>query len=222
MEHEDPAMQAAPLSNFSYVDAQLAATELSEDDLRLVESHQAHIAQSRQVGARLSRQVCSSVRPPTNDSRLLTLRNVENRFTVRGCLLALHAYWAHRLSSQSRSYLADCSGGIRALLPVVQTAIASLGERPADEAAAQAWDVNAHALDAQAEEAAAQQFADEPTQAAWARWVHREQLKALRNQLAASEVVGQYAGARHTQASQPWTVSPPLVDNVYLLAYFAR
>lgn len=78
---------------------------------------------------------------------------------------------------------------------VSQNAVASLGARPEEEGAAQAWDLNANAVDAQTEQAASQEFGTEATEAAWTRYVHREHLLALRNQLAAGELVGHYAGA---------------------------
>lgn len=86
-----------------------------------------------------------------------------------------------------------------------QNAVASLGPRPEEEAAAHAWDLNANAVDAQAEQDASQEFGTEATEAAWTRYVQREHLLVLRNQLAAGELVGQYAGAH----PKPWARCPP-------------
>ena len=49
MEKDDGAAQ--PVSSLVYLDAQLAATELTAEEKELVEVHRMHIAQSRQVRA---------------------------------------------------------------------------------------------------------------------------------------------------------------------------
>ena len=70
-----------------------------------------------------------------------------------------------------------------------QAAISQLGERPKEEAQAQAWDMHYNAVDATAHDAAAREYPDAETQNAWERYLHREQLLVLRDQLI------QYGGA---------------------------
>ena len=65
-----------------------------------------------------------------------------------------------------------------------------LGERPKEEASAQAWDMHYTAIDSAAHDAAAREYPDGETQNAWERYLHREQLLVLRDQLI------QYGGAR--------------------------
>lgn len=50
MEHQEGAAQAAQLSSLDYVDAQLAATELTAEEMEVVEAHRMHIEERRQVG----------------------------------------------------------------------------------------------------------------------------------------------------------------------------
>ena len=80
-------------------------------------------------------------------------------------------------------------------LPRSQNAVAQLGGRPEDEESAQTWDTSANTADAQAEREALLEYANEAVEAAWARYMHYEHLLALRSQLVAGELVGQYAGA---------------------------
>ena len=72
----------------------------------------------------------------------------------------------------------------------MQAAVSQLGERPKEEASAQAWDMHYNAVDATAHDAAARDYPDAETQNAWERYLHREQLLVLRDQLI------QYGGAR--------------------------
>lgn len=84
-----------------------------------------------------------------------------------------------------------------------QNAQAALGERPADEAEAHAWDVSMHTVDAQAEQASAQDFADEATRDAYIRYMQREHLLHVRNQLAAGLVTQAYAGVTKADGFVP-------------------
>lgn len=49
MEHQEGALQAAHLTSLDYVDAQLAATELTAEEMEVVEAHRMHIEHRRQV-----------------------------------------------------------------------------------------------------------------------------------------------------------------------------
>jgi len=78
-----------------------------------------------------------------------------------------------------------------------QAAVSQLGERPKEEASAQAWDMHYNAVDATTHEAAARDYPDAETQNAWERYLHREQLLVLRDQLI------QYGGAHgHSPAAK--------------------
>lgn len=81
-----------------------------------------------------------------------------------------------------------------------QNAQAALGERPADEAEAHAWDLSMHTVDAQAEQASAQDFVDEGTRNAYIRYMQREHLLHVRNQLATG-VTQTYAGVTKAHMS---------------------
>lgn len=91
-----------------------------------------------------------------------------------------------------------------------QAAVSQLGERPKEEASAQAWDMHYNAVDATTHEAAARDYPDAETQNAWERYLHREQLLVLRDQLI------QYGGAheRSLAARRHSACLFPLADSL--------
>ena len=83
----------------------------------------------------------------------------------------------------------------------MQNAVAQLGGRPNDADSAHAWDQIANDTDARAEQDASAEYGSKAMEEAWTRYVQREHLLLLRNQLAAGESVGQYAGVRHAPSA---------------------
>ena len=199
----DPNAAPYQMLTVSYVDAQLAATDLTADEITLVEAHRERIQQSRQVRAaarpvRLTIELrhhalARSFRSPLSwhESQAVVValpRPAPCAWPLGGPDVLV--FDSHRLPACQRDRLPPDIAPVHCQGVAMQAAVSQLGERPKEEASAQAWDMHYNAMDAAAHEAAAREYPDADTQHAWERYLHREQLLVLRDQLI------QYGGAR--------------------------